>query len=208
MYCKNCGFKNEDSAAFCTNCGAGLEIEAGTSVLYEEAQNYQQEQYVDIQSSYSTPTYNNEYYSNSNEYYSTPVYNAYDTVSNEPQTKVNKTSGILSIIFGALGIALSVGGCCCFILGVVLGSIVIIVLDIIALVLGITGIILAASGRKKAKAAGVKNGLATAGLIVSIVATVISAPSIILFGLVTAGVLVGGVAGMGALSGMDGYYYY
>ena len=209
MYCKNCGFKNEDSAVFCANCGASIEIEENTSVLVEETQDnqveyfdapqeYQQEQYVDVQSSYSVPTYNNEYYS-------TPVYNAYDNSANESQEKVNKTPGILSVVFGSIGIALS-GGCCCL-AGGVWGVIVTFTLDTIALALGITGIILASSGIKKAKTAGTKNGTATAGLIVSIIATVMVVSSIVLAALLVAGVLGSmlGVIGMGALA--PSYYY-
>ena len=210
MYCKNCGFKNEDSAVFCANCGASIEIEENTSVLVEETQDnqveyfdapqeYQQEQYVDIQSSYSVPTYNNEYYS-------TPVYNAYDNSANEPQEKVNKTPGILSVVFGSIGLALSVGGCCCLI-GGVWGMMVIVFSDLVALAFGITGIILASSSNKKAKAAGTKNGAATAGLILSIITTVIAAPSMILAALCALGLFgVAGLAGLGALT--DSYYYY
>ncbi len=45
------------------------------------------------------------------------------------------------------------------------------VIGIVALVCGIVGIVCAVSGKKKAQAAGVASGLATAGLVLSIIGT-------------------------------------
>lgn len=46
--------------------------------------------------------------------------------------------------------------------------------NIVALICGIVGIILAAIGKKKAAAAGTTSGLGTAGLVLSIIATVLA----------------------------------
>ncbi|MBQ3792611.1 MAG: hypothetical protein II797_05880 [Clostridia bacterium] len=46
--------------------------------------------------------------------------------------------------------------------------------NIIAIVMGILGIIFAAVGRKKAKEAGASTGLGTAGLVLSIIGTVLA----------------------------------
>ncbi len=45
------------------------------------------------------------------------------------------------------------------------------VIGIIALICGIVGIVCAVMGKKKAKAAGISSGLATAGLVLSIIGT-------------------------------------
>ena len=205
MYCKNCGFKNEDGSVFCANCGAGLDVEEKTMSLnenqaeYYDTQNYQAEQYVDIQSNYSEPVYNNDYYS-------TPIYEAEEYTPNATEEKINKTPGILSVIFGSVGIVLTVGVCCCYFIPYV-GAICTIAGEILALALGITGTILSSGVRKKAKAAGTKVGVANAGFIVSIISIIL--PALFLLAIIAIVILATlglvSLAGMGAL---DSYYYY
>ena len=75
-------------------------------------------------------------------------------------------------------------------------------LSIIALPLAIVGLILSVKGGKAYKAAGTPNGLATAGLVIGIIAVVISAIFFFTCGICTLCVAAGAKAAGNAIAGL------
>lgn len=74
----------------------------------------------------------------------------------------------------ANGKGLAVAGLVCGILSIVLAWVVGVV-NIVAVILGIVGIILSVLGSKNLRTTGAPTGIATAGLVLSIIGTVLSA---------------------------------
>ncbi len=75
-------------------------------------------------------------------------------------------------------------------------------INIVALVAGVVGVILAAKGKKAAVAAGAPTGLGTAGLVLSIIGTVIAG-----IGFLTCTVCVCAAAGAADSLVNSGFYY-
>ena len=99
--------------------------------------------------------------------------------------KSGKALGIISMIFGIISLIIPLGGCTCSCLGTFfatfvsfivgyLSGIVPFVFVIISLIFAIAALILAIIGKKKSKKFGMKNTMATIGLITSIFGLVIS----------------------------------
>ena len=96
-------------------------------------------------------------------------------LSQDPTQNPGKLFGILSLVFSLLGLVLgfpATGTCFCPLMWPIT-----VVLYIVIFVSPILGIVFGALGLKKSKAVGLKNPLALAGLIVSIVYLALSAVS-------------------------------
>ena len=188
MVCKNCGFENESNAVFCANCGASLEIEEGTSVLFEETQNEQTESY-DVQNDYIVPPYSEE------QDYSTPVFEA-EAYNPNGTVEKKKDDSKLGFIFGLVGFILSTT-CCCALIPFV--AYVEWIFTIAAVVLGVIGLVKAIKAIKQVKETGEKNIFPILGIVFSSLAIVIGllSTAYIIFSIVYA--LFVGVAYSGAM---------
>lgn len=134
--------------------------------------------------------------------------------------------GIVSLILGCLSLVFPLGCCMCSCISSLFSlmipvtgmfaSIVQIVLVGLSLVFGVVGLILAIIGKKKSKAVGMKNTMATVGLITSIFGIAFAVIGIAL-------IIIGFIAGLGlglfsivlaafssmmsAMESTSGYYY-
>ena len=143
-YCKHCGAQIEDTVAFCPNCG--------TDVSESTVNNGASEPIVEPAPQYNA--YQPEQPQNTAQY---QPYQAYNSVVNQQNGSSNG--------FSIAGLVLGIVACVFFWFSFI---------NTIALILGIVGIILAIMGSKKAKATGGPTGIATAGLVLSIIGTVLA----------------------------------
>lgn len=152
MFCPNCG--NEiPTGKFCPVCGTPVEAPVEETVVVEAQPVYEQP----AQPVYEQPA---------QPVYEQPVYEQpVETEIVQPAVDPGKGKGTASLILGIVALVL---GAVCPCLFACLGSIV-------PLGCSIGGIITGAMGSKASKEAGFKNTKATTGLILSIVALVITA---------------------------------
>lgn len=173
MFCRNCGANNADNAAFCINCGAAMAEEQPAQQPVQQPV-YQQPVYQQPvqQPAYQQPAYQQPVYQQ-------PVYQqpAYQQPAVKPAIP-GKGMGVTGMVLGIVSLALF----CVWYL---------------AIPCAIVGMILSGIAAKKAKEVGMKNGMATAGIVCSAIALGITVLFIILVAV--------GVAGALSLGG--GYYY-
>ena len=175
MICQKCGLEIPEESRNCPYCGAPVAEPPQNSQLqyqplqYEQPQHqqaqYQQPQNQQVQ--YGQPQNQQPPYGQ--QYYAQPVYGARPEAPGNGLCIAGMVCGILSLLF--------------------------LCSSILSLVPAILGIVLSAVGLSKAKKAGVKNGMAIAGLVTSSLALVIDiALSVLLlvFGLSAFGTYDGG----------------
>ena len=189
MICQKCGLEIPEESRNCPYCGAPVAEPPQNSQLqyqplqYEQPQHqqaqYQQPQNQQVQygqpqnrqAQYQPPQYQPPQYQPpyGQQYYAQPVYGARPEAPGNGLCIAGMVCGILSLLFL----------CSSF----------------LSLVPAILGIVLSAVGLSKAKKAGVKNGMAIAGLVTSSLALVIDIALIVLllvFGLSAFGTYDGG----------------
>ena len=196
MVCKNCGFENESNAVFCANCGASLEIEEGTSVLFEETQSEETESY-DVQNDYIVPPYSEE------QDYSTPVFEA-EAYNPNGTVEKKKDDSKLGFIFGLVGFVLSTTCCCCFWLYFVEW-----IFTLAGLALGVIGLIKSIKAMKKEKETGEKNVFTILGIVFSALAIATGfLGTIFCIGYTIYAIVAFGLAGLTQGAAMFGSYMY
>ena len=169
--CVFCGSENEETASFCANCGKELEensapaseqtpeVTAPEDIAFAQETKETAEQGV-VCGEYVEKEVQGEQ--------APPVAPSFteafeeDTAEGFAEQQPSKKLGIASLVLGIVGV---LGNTCCSCCGC-LGKIPTFVAPLVGLILGIVGV-------SQAKKAGAKNGLALAGLIVSIGALVI-----------------------------------
>lgn len=177
MICKHCGYNNEETDAFCAMCGKAVEQEIEeTSVLTDTQPEYQQEAeyaqtYAQPQQAYApqqpyapqqayTPQQNyaqpQQAYAPQQNYAQQPYYAPVQPVVVQP-VNPGKGAGIAALVFGIISWILCNPLCSFSLVAVICGSV----------------------GRKKSKAADMKNGVATAGLVLGLIPIIITALAVI-----------------------------
>ncbi|MBQ7847925.1 MAG: hypothetical protein IJ344_06510, partial [Clostridia bacterium] len=168
--CVFCGSENEETAFFCTSCGKELE-EHSAPVFEQTPEVTVPEDIAFAQETRETAEQGvvcGEYVEKEEQGEAVPVAaDSAQAVEEESaegfaEQQPGKKFGIASLVLGIVGI---LGNTCCSCCGC-LGKIPTFVAPLVGLILGIVGV-------SQAKKAGAKNGLALAGLIVSIGALVI-----------------------------------
>ena len=143
-FCKHCGSQIEDNAAFCGVCGQAQNAAEPQAPVYQ----------APVQPTYQAPVQNP---------YGQPVQpgfqqNVYGQPAYQQPVQVNKASMVLG---KGLGVAAMV-------LGII--SLVLFCVWYLAIPCAIVGAALGGVAQSKAKAAGVKNGMAVAGITCSCIA--------------------------------------
>lgn len=163
--CVFCGSENEENALFCTNCGKKLEENSPSASEQMPEVNAPEEK---TEETTQQGVVCGEYVEKEVQGEETPAAGSCAQTVEEDSTEgfaeqqPGKKFGIASLVLGIVGI---LGNTCCSCCGC-LGKIPTFVAPLVGLILGIVGM-------SKAKKAGGKNGLALAGLIVSVGALVI-----------------------------------
>ena len=147
MICNNCGTQNDDSSKFCIGCGSDLTAQAPQNP-YETAQAPQAPQNP-YETAQTPPTYQAPV-----DPYQPPMQTPY-------QQPVQSPYGAPVVPGKGLAIA-------AMILGIV--SLALFCLWYLAIPCGIVGLVLGAIAHNKAKAVGMKSGMATAGIVCSAIA--------------------------------------
>ncbi|MBE6934349.1 MAG: DUF4190 domain-containing protein [Ruminococcaceae bacterium] len=171
MFCKNCGASCPEGAMFCANCGSPIPapaeavepIEQTPVAPIEVAEFVEQEPVAPIETaqpveqapvtpepSYQQPVYQQPVYQQSA--YQQPVYQqpVYQQPAQQPTGVPGKGFGITAMILGILGLVCPVY----------------FIPQLLAVIFG-------AISRSKSNRAGIKNGMATAGLATGIIALIL-----------------------------------
>ena len=194
MYCKNCGFENENNAVFCASCGASLDVEEGTSVLFEEAQSEQTESY-DAQNDYIVPPYSEE------QDYSSPVFEA-EAYSPNGAVEKKKDDSKTAFILGLVGFVLGTTCCCFFWLYFVEW-----IFTLAGLVLGVLGLIKSLKALKQEKETGKNDVFTILGIVFSALAIVTGViGTIFCIGYTVYAIIAFGLTGLTYGAGMLEYY--
>lgn len=151
MICNKCGTQNDDSSKFCIGCGNDLTAQQAAQAPqnpYETAPQAPQNPYETAQ----TP----------------PTYQAPTETSQQPPFQAPYQQPVQTTPYGApvvpgKGLAITA-----MILGIV--SLALFCIWYLAIPCGIVGLVLGAVAHNKAKAVGMKSGMATAGIVCSAIA--------------------------------------
>ena len=152
-YCPACNAQNDDATAFCVSCGAALG-QAPQGYAPPPPQGYppQQQAYPPAQQAYAPPP---QGYPPQQQGYAPPP-PGYAPVPPKPP---GYGMGIASMVLGILALLI------CYVPWV----------NIASLVLSIVGLVLAIMAKKRNAEVGAPPGMATAGLVTSIIALIVSA---------------------------------
>ena len=153
-YCPACNAQNEDTTSFCISCGAALDQAAPPQGYAPPPQGYAPppQGYPPQQQAYAPPP---QGYPPQQQGYP-PIQQGYAPVPPKPP---GYGLGIASMILGILALLI------CYVPWV----------NIASLVMSIIGLVLAIMAKKKNAEVGAPPGLATAGLVTSIIALIVSA---------------------------------
>lgn len=164
MFCRNCGAENADNAGFCINCGATLNEEQPVQQpMQQPVQQPVYQQPVYQQPAYQQPVYQQPVYQQ-------PVQRPVYQQTNVKPELPGKGMGITGMVLGIVSLALF----CIWYL---------------AIPCAIVGIILSGIAAKKAKEVGMKNGMATAGIVCASIALGITILFVILVAIGVAGAM-------------------
>ena len=173
--CPTCGSQMPDEALNCTNCGTALQDAQAAQQPYQqqsfEQQPYQQQPYQ--QQPYQQQPYQQQAYQQPK----APL---------QPTNPADKGKAVASLVCGIIGLLFGTIGSCisCICTGATMtaGALPSLIVNLIGLAICIVGIVLGVKARNVIPDGAEGRSLATAGLVCSIIATVLVGISVVCYG--------------------------